>query len=48
MAKENTLDIQLRESTGKSASKKVLASGRIPSVVYGHICLLYTSPSPRD
>lgn len=35
MAKENTLDIQLRESTGKSASKKVLASGRIPSVVYG-------------
>ena len=35
MAKENKLSVEIRESTGKSAAKKVLAAGRIPSVVYG-------------
>ena len=35
MAKENKLNTEIRVSTGKSAVKKVLASGRIPSVIYG-------------
>ena len=35
MAKENKLSVEIRESTGKSAAKKVLAAGRIPSVIYG-------------
>jgi large subunit ribosomal protein L25 len=35
MAKENKLSVEIRESTGKSAVKKVLAAGRIPSVIYG-------------
>ena len=35
MAKENKLNTEIRVSAGKSAVKKVLASGRIPSVIYG-------------
>lgn len=35
MAKENKLSTEIRVSAGKSAVKKVLASGRIPSVIYG-------------
>ena len=35
MAKENKLSTEIRISAGKSAVKKVLASGRIPSVIYG-------------
>ena len=35
MAKENKLSVEIRESTGKSAAKKVLAADRIPSVIYG-------------
>ena len=32
MAKENKLSIEIRDSTGKSAVKKIIAAGKIPSV----------------
>ena len=52
MSKETNLDAEIRAESGKSAVKKVLAAGKIPSVIYGlgedSLCLLYTSPSPRD
>jgi len=35
MAKENKLSIEIRDSTGKSAVKKIIAAGKIPSVLYG-------------
>ncbi|MDA7764039.1 50S ribosomal protein L25/general stress protein Ctc [Pelagibacterales bacterium] len=35
MAKENKLSIEIRDSTGKSAVKKIIADGKIPSVLYG-------------
>ena len=35
MSKETNLDAELRAESGKSAVKKVLASGKIPSVIYG-------------
>ena len=47
-------NVTKRDSLGKEASKKFRRDGLIPAVVYGknkenlNICLLYTSPSPRD
>ncbi|MDB9985892.1 50S ribosomal protein L25/general stress protein Ctc [Pelagibacterales bacterium] len=35
MAKENKLSIEIRDSTGKSAVKKIIAAGKIPSILYG-------------
>ena len=35
MSKENKLSIEIRDSTGKSAVKKIIAAGKIPSVLYG-------------
>ena len=35
MSKETNLDAEIRLESGKSAVKKVLASGKIPSVIYG-------------
>ena len=35
MSKETNLDAEIRAESGKSAVKKVLAAGKIPSVIYG-------------
>ena len=35
MSKETNLDAEIRVESGKSAVKKVIASGKIPSVIYG-------------
>ena len=35
MSKESNLNAEIREGTGKSAVKKVLSAGKIPSIVYG-------------
>ena len=35
MAKETNLNAEIRSASGKSAVKKVLAAGKIPSVIYG-------------
>ena len=35
MSKETNLDAEIRAESGKSAVKKVIASGKIPSVIYG-------------
>ena len=35
MAKENKLNIEIRDTTGKSAIKKIIAAGNIPSIIYG-------------
>ena len=35
MAKETNIDASLRSGTGKSAVKKIIASGKIPSILYG-------------
>ena len=53
MNTEYTLQATKRENKGTSSSKKIRKNNGIPAVVYGdkdnnNICLLYTSPSPRD
>ena len=54
MSKETNLDAEIRAESGKSAVKKVIASGKIPSVIYGlgeeslNICLLYTSDAADE
>ena len=35
MSKESNLNAEIREGTGKSAVKKVLSAGKIPSIIYG-------------
>ena len=35
MSKESNLNAEIRDGSGKSAVKKVLAAGKIPSVMYG-------------
>ena len=35
MSKQTTLDVNIRAETGKNGAKKVIAAGKIPSVVYG-------------
>ena len=35
MSKESNLHAEIRPDTGKSAVKKILASGKIPSIIYG-------------
>ena len=35
MNKESNLNAEIRDGSGKSAVKKVLAAGKIPSVMYG-------------
>jgi len=35
MSKETSLDAEIRPSAGKSSVKKVIAAGKIPSVIYG-------------
>ena len=35
MSKESNLNAEIREATGKSAVKKVLSAGKIPSIIYG-------------
>ena len=35
MSKESNLHAEIRTDTGKSAVKKILASGKIPSIIYG-------------
>ena len=35
MSKQTTLDVNIRAETGKNGAKKVIASGKIPSVIYG-------------
>ena len=60
MNTEYTLQATKRENKGTSSSKKIRKNNGIPAVVYGdkdnnniildanEVCLLYTSPSPRD
>ena len=35
MSKQTTLDVNIRAETGKNGAKKVIAAGKIPSVIYG-------------
>ena len=35
MSKESNLHAEIRPDTGKLAVKKILASGKIPSIIYG-------------
>ena len=35
MSKQTTLDVNIRAETGKIGAKKVIAAGKIPSVIYG-------------
>ena len=35
MSKQTTLDVNIRADTGKNGAKKVIAAGKIPSVIYG-------------
>ncbi|MBF4549835.1 MULTISPECIES: 50S ribosomal protein L25/general stress protein Ctc [unclassified Pseudoclavibacter] len=36
MAETNKLSVELRESFGKGAARKIRAAGKIPAVLYGH------------
>ena len=36
MAKETNIEAVIRDGSGKSAVKKVIAGGKIPSILYGH------------
>ena len=35
MAKETNIEASLRSGTGKSSVKKIIATGKIPSILYG-------------
>ena len=35
MAKETNIEAVIRDGSGKSAVKKVMAGGKIPSILYG-------------
>ena len=35
MSKQTTLDVNIRAEKGKNGAKKVIAAGKIPSVIYG-------------
>ena len=54
MADNLSLTATVREGVGKGAAREARRNDLVPGIVYGgsedplNICLLYTSPSPRD